>query len=245
MNRKSTPVVIDFGNEDDPNSIKGRARSHEQHRERVIVTLFAHLYLMSANDLLPANRSVAAQRAYWQDFGGSEAAGTQAAHCVPCQLKINGKRPEQYIRRFNNAMAEEIAGLFGKTNPFLPAIFNKCDSRCEANGLVDAFWDASIEIINAGLCGSTKSKDVTNHIRNAFGFYASLAMNSFDFVIQLYEMDRTRAANFNRTAEMNEAKAKKVIVQHYRRELLSPVALGDVIRFGDIEEMIRVYESFV
>ncbi len=244
MNRKSTPVAIDFGNEDDPNSIKGRARQHEQHRERVIATIFAHLYLMSATDIFPVNRSVAAEKAYWQDYGGSEAAGTEAAHCVPCQLKINGKRPEQYVRKYNNSMGEEIAGLFGKTNSFLPAIFNKCDSRCEANGLVDAFWDASIEVINAGLCGSTEIKDVTNHIRAGFGLYSSLATVTFDYVHQLYEIDRTRAANFSRTAEMNEAKAKKVIVQHYRRELQNPVALNDVIRFGDIEELINVYEAF-
>ena len=244
MNRKSTPTAIDFGNEDDPTSMKGRARTHEQHRQRVIVTLLAHLYLMSANELLPANRSVAAQRAYWQDYNGSEAAGTEAAHCVPCQLKINGKRPEQYIRRFNNALAEEIVSLFGKTNRFLPAIFNKCDSRCEANGLVDAFWDAAINVIDAGLTKSTKIKDVTTHIRGAYGFYSSLAMNSYDFVVQLYEIDKNRAANFNRTAEMQEANAKKVIVQHYRRELMNPVALNDVIRFGEIEEMINLYKSF-
>lgn len=244
MNRKSTPIVIDFGNEDDPTSIKGRARSHEQHRQRVIVTILAHLYLMSANELLPASRSVAAQRAYWQDYGGSEAAGTEAAHCVPCQIKINGKRPEQYIRRYNNALAEEIAGLFGKTNPFLPAIFNKCDSRCEANGLVDAFWDASINVIDSGLCKSTKLKDVTNHVRKAYGFYSSLAMFTFDYVSQLYEIDKNRAANFGRTAEINEAKAKKIIVQHYRRELMNPVALNDVIRFGEIEEMTNIYKAF-
>ncbi|CAN5408893.1 hypothetical protein BH10ACI1_BH10ACI1_21960 [soil metagenome] len=244
MNRKATPIVIDFGNEDDPNSIKGRARQHEQHRERVITTLLAHLYLMSANNLLPSSRSVAAKRAYWQDYSGSEAAGTEAAHCVPCQLRINGKRPEQYIRRFNNALAEEIAALFGKTNMFLPAIFNKCDSRCEANGLVDAFWDAAIQVIDSGLCQSTKIKDVTNHVRNAFGFYSSLAMATFDYVVQLYEIDKNRLANFGKTAEMNEVKAKKVIVHHYRRELMNPVALSDVIRFGEIKEMIEIYDKF-
>lgn len=244
MNRKSTPVVIDFGNEDDPTSIKGRARSHEQHRQRVIATLLAHLYLMSATELLPASRSVAAKRAYWQDSSGSEASGTQAAHCVPCQLKINGKRPEQYIRKYNNALAEEIAGLFGKTNAFLPAIFNKCDSRCEANGLVDAFWDASINVIDSGLCKSTSLKDVTNHVRKAYGFYSSSAMFTFDYVFQLYQIDKNRAANFGRIAEMNEANAKKIIVQHYRRELMNPVALNDVIRFGEIEEMTDIYKAF-
>lgn len=244
MNRKSTSIVIDFGNEDDPTSAKGRARQHEQHRQRTIAAIFSHLYLMSALDIFPANRSVAAQKAYWQDYGGSEAAGTEAAHCVPCQLKINGKRPEQYVRKFSNSMGEEIAALFGKTNPFLPAIFNKCDSRLEANGLVEAFWDASINVIDAGLCSSTQIKDVTNHIRNAFGLYSSMALVTFDYVYQLYEIDRNRHANFGKTAEAQEAQAKKVIVQHYRRELQSPTALNDVIRFGEIEEMINVYKAF-
>jgi hypothetical protein len=244
MNRKATPVVIDFGNEDDPTSIKGRARQHEQHRQRTIVTIFAHLYLMSAREILPVNRSVAAERAHWQDFGGSEAAGTEAAHCVPCQLKINGYRPEQYVRKYSNSVGDEIAGLFGKTNPFLPAIFNKCDSRCEANGLVDAFWDAAIKVVDFGLGNSLKIKDVTNHIRKAFGFYSLQAKVTFDYVYQLYEIDRTRALNFGKTVEANEAKAKKVIIQHYRRELAKPVALNDVIRFGEIEEMINLYKGF-
>lgn len=244
MNRKATPVVIDFGNEDDPTSIKGRARHHEQHRQRVIVTLFVHLYLMSALDIFPANRSVAAERAFWQDFGGSEDEGTEAAHCVPCQLKINGYRPEQYVRKYSDSMAEEIIGLFGKTNPFLPAIFNKCDSRCESNGLIEAFWDASINVIDAGLCNSVKVKDVTNHVRKAYGLYSTEAANTFDFVGQLYEIDKNRAANFGRTDEMNKAKARKVIVQHYRRELMQPVALNDVVRFGEIEELIRLYKKF-
>ena len=245
MNRKSTPIFINFGNEDDPNSIKSRARSHEQHRQRVIVTLFAHLYLMSAaENILPANRSVAAQRAYWQDYSGSEVTGTQAAHCVPCQIKINGKRPEQYIRKHSNALAEEIAGLFGKTNPFLPAIFNKCDSRCEANGLVGAFWDAAIKVIDFGLGGSLKIKDVTKFVRSGFGFYSTLAANTFDYVTQLYEIDQNRAAHFNRISEMQEAKQKKAIVQHYRRELMNPVALNDVVRFGEIEELINIYKAF-
>jgi hypothetical protein len=244
MNRKSTPIVIDFGNEDDPNSIKGRARQHEQHRERVVATILGHLYLMSALEIFPANRSVAAKAAYWQDFGGSEAAGTEAAHCVPCQLKINGKRPEQYVRKYSNSVAEEIMGLFGKTTSFLPAIFNKCDSRCEANGLVNAFWDASINVIDAGLCGSTEIKDVTNHVRSAFGFYSAMALNTFDLVYQLYEIDRNGAINMGQTVKAQEAQAKKVIVQHYRRELQSPVALNDVIRFGEIEELINIYKAF-
>lgn len=245
MNRKSTPIFIDFGNEDDPTSIKGRARQHEQHRERVVVSIFAHLYLMSATDILPVNRSVAAERAYWQDFGGSDSAGTQAAHCVPCQLKINGRRPEQYVRKYSNKVSDEIVGLFGKTNPFLPAIFNKCDSRCEANGLVDAFWDAAIKAVDFGLCKSLKIKDVTNHIRNAFGLYSVEAKTTFDYVYQLYEIDRTRAATFGKTAEMNEAKTKKVIIQHYRRELASPVAMEDIVRFGEIEDLINVYKGFL
>ncbi len=188
MNRKRPGFFMDFGDDQDPRSIKDRALRHEQYRHRVIATILVDLHLMAAAGIFPDHCLVSAERAHWQDFKGSELKGTEAAHCVPCQIRITGRLPEQYIRKHSIDRAEKLKAYFGKTDRFLPVIFNKCDSQAERLGLVNAFWDACLDALNSGLnSDGIKQSTVVMNIRNAFSLYEGRAQSAYGLTVKHFE----------------------------------------------------------
>jgi hypothetical protein len=244
MKRKQTDFFMDFGDDQDPRSIKNRAALHEQHRHRVIATILVDLHLMAAAGILPDNCIVGAERAYWQDFSGSETKGTEAAHCVPCQIRITGKRPEQYVRKYSVDRAEKIAAYFGKTDKFLPVIFNKCDSQAERLGLVDAFWDACLEVVNSGLLsGTLRQQTVVMHIKSAFSLYKGLAVNAFSSAIKHFEGNRIKYA-LSSPDRSKEAATQVKVIQYYNSELSKSTVIQDITGFGEMKELIDLYKKF-
>ena len=235
---------MDFGDDFDPQSIKNRAKLHEQHRHRVVATILADLHLMAVADVLPKVCFISAQKAFWQDSKGSEARGTEAAHCVPCQIKITGRRPEQYIRKYSTDRADKIEAYFGKTDDFLPAVFNKCDSQAERLGLIAAFWDACVDVINSGFISqSFRQPTVSIYIKNAFSIYKSGAQNAFNFTIRHFENNRNFYATYD-PQRAREEDQKIKIIRYYSTELNSSGAISDITRFGELREMIELYKGF-
>jgi hypothetical protein len=248
MGRQGTDYIIEFGDDSDPRSIEGRARVHQGHRERVVATILTDLHLMAVADIFPSTILVGAEKAYWQDVKGSKAKGTEAAHCVPCQIRITGKLPEQYLRKFSSDRADTISAYFGKTTPFLPLIFNDCDQKCEQDGLINAFHDACIEVINSGYHSQDfRFSTVTTSIRGAFSTFEAGARFAYINAVNFYEKEKASCQRFSTAAKIEEAKVRSRqirIVKHYIKELDNSSAIDDIIRFGEINDLINLYKTF-
>lgn len=254
MGRKATELYFEFGDDQDPRTIESRARLHEQHRGRAVASILAELHLMAIVDVFPANCIIDAKKAFWQDFKGSKTKGTQAAHCAPCQITITGKRPEQYIRKYSTVRATELTAMFGKTDKFLPLIFNQCDSRAERivdaggkeKGLVAAFWDACLNAINAGRFGSSLSDadKIVTDIKTAYEEYKSKAKEAFKLTIKAFEDDKIYYSNYSVDRDKaKEAAGKIKIVKYYKEELSVSKAVNQITRYGEISDLIHQYEQ--
>lgn len=250
MGRQRTDGILEFGDDRDPRSIENRARQHQAHRERAVATIIADLHLMAlTKKVLPQNQSwnVGTEKAYWQDVKGSQARGTEAAHCVPCQLKINAFRPEQFVRKFSKERANMIEMYFGKTTPHLPVVYNDCDQKCEEDGLIEAFQEACIIALNDGHFNSGfKEASIKTCIRNAFSNFMSKSRTTYGLVIQYYKNKEIQARQFSTQAKQEEAKwraTQRRIVEHYLKELNNSCAVQDVAQL-DLLPMIALYKSF-
>ena len=220
-----------------------------------VASIIAEMYFMAVVDLFPDECIIDAKKAFWQDFRGSKAKGTQAAHCAPCQLTIRGLRPEQYVRKYSTVRAAELAAFFGKTDKFLPTIFNQCDSRAErlvnahgqGIGLVPAFWDACLNAVNAGrfsASGLRNQETIVNHIHSAFEEYKSKAKHAFLMTGKEYEADKNYFTNYSvDKAKAKEAATKMKIVRFYSDELTSFKAVTQITRFGEIKDLIDQYRE--
>jgi hypothetical protein len=248
MKRQWTEYIMEFGDDRDPRSMEGRSRQHQAHRERAIATILTDLHLMAVADVFPKVILVGTEKAYWQDVQGNKVKGNEAAHCVPCQIRISGKLPEQYIRKYSSDRAQVISAYFGKTTPHLPAIFNDCDQKCEQDGLIEAFQDACIDVINLGYeSGKFSFASVTSRIRRAFSIFEAGARNAYMKVIQYYDNERAKCQQFTTKAKQEEAKwraQQSRIVKHYLKELNNSSAIDDIIRFGEVSELINLYKTF-
>lgn len=146
-------------------SMKAQARSHCYGRNAAvaeILCLLSHLRNGGAIGETLHHPSVTAEAAKWQAPGhGSQA--TPAAHCLPCQIYINGRDPASLAR--NPAVALAIRKLFGKTT-VLPHVFNAADSAAERSGLKDAFVQACRHVISAP--GSTDERIDRPCVRYAY-----------------------------------------------------------------------------
>ena len=255
MGRQGTDIYLQYGDDEDPRGLEERARLHERHRGRTVASILAELYFMAVVDLFPAECLVDAKKAFWQDFRGSKDKGTQAAHCAPCQITIRGLRPEQYVRRYSTDRAGELAAFFGKTDKFLPTIYNQCDSRAErlvdaagkGIGLVPAFWDACLNVINAGrfsTSGLKKQETIVTDIRAGFEEYKSKAQFALQMTAKAFEDDK----NYFTYSSIDKAKAKEAatkmkIVRFYRDELTAFKAVNQITRFGEIRDLIDQYRE--
>lgn len=233
---------MDFGDDLDPRSLESRARLHEEHRQRVIVTLLTEFYLMGVADIFPKSIVVGTAKAHWQDAVGSALKGTQAAHCVPCQIEITGRQPQQYLRKYSDDRAKIIEAYFGKTDDFLPAVFNKCDSYSESHGLIEAFQDACLDVIEKGINKVTFHEGaVSTSVRNAFSIYRTGAKETFRKAIEYYQGEKNRVDNS--VEKKKQATSQISIVEFYKSEVRYSTALNDCLKIGEIEDSIAFYKK--
>src|SRR5215204_6748347 len=194
--RQQVDWWIDFGDEAVPKSTKGRAIWHEGRRQRVIVSILLEIHLMALTEIIPKScKTFKVEKASWQDDAGDSDDETQAAHCVPRQLVINGKHPHDILVKYSRDRRDFMQGFFGKTD-LLPANFNKCDSRAERVPLVniaDGFRKACRAAIASGQIGGQMTpQSVGTSVAGAYGTYTAAASQSYMLCIQRLKLKLTR-----------------------------------------------------
>ncbi len=244
--RQQVDWWIDYGDESVPRSAKGRAIWHEGRRQRTIVSILLEIHLMALTEIIPKScKGFKVEKAYWQDDTGSEDKDTQAAHCVPRQLVINGRHPHDILMKYSRERRDFMQGFFGKTD-LLPANFNKCDSRAERVPLVniaEGFRKACRAAITSGQgIGMLTPQSVGTSVAAAYGNYTSHASQAYTICIQRLKLKLSRPSI--KPTDKDRWKEQLTITQYYAQEVNNRAAFVENVRLADVSELIKLYKTF-
>ena len=103
---------------------------------------------------------------------------TQDAHCIPGQLKINGKALQYYLPE-DSFTRMDVEGKFGAVHR-ISTIFNETDSVAEKSGLIVGFKSACIKMVELH-----KGKKNLDHkaLKAAYEIYVKQALQAIDSVV--------------------------------------------------------------
>jgi len=244
--RQQTDWWIDYGDESVPRSTKGKAIWHEGRRQRTIVSILLEIHLMALTEIIPKScRGFKVEKAFWQDDSGSADDKTQAAHCVPRQLVINGKHPHDILSRYSMDRRDFMQGFFGKTD-LLPSNFNKCDSRAERVPLVniaEGFRKACRAAITSGQAGGQlTAQSVGVAVAAAYENYKAHASESYKICIQRLKLKLARPNV--KQSDKDKWKEQLAITQYYAQETNNRAAFNENVRLAEVTKLIGVYKSF-
>jgi hypothetical protein len=244
--RQQVDWWIDYGDESVPKSVKGKAIWHEGRRQRTIVSILLEIHLMALTEVIPQScRSFKVEKAFWQDDTGSADDDTQAAHCVPRQLIINGKHPHDILMKYSRERRDFMQGYFGKTD-LLPVNFNKCDSRAERVPLVniaEGFRKACRSAITSGqIGGKLTSQSVSTMVGAAYGHYTSSASQSYTICIQRLKLKLSRPSI--KQSDKDRWKEQLAITQFYAQEVNNRAAFVENVRLAEVDKLLTLYKSF-
>ncbi|HEY8562445.1 MAG TPA: hypothetical protein VIL74_18855 [Pyrinomonadaceae bacterium] len=244
--RQQVDWWIDYGDESSPRSTKGRAVWHEGRRQRTIVSILLEIHLMALTEVIPKScRSFKVEKAFWQDDAGSADDDTQAAHCVPRQLVINGKHPHDILARHSTERRDFMQGFFGKTD-LLPVNFNKVDSRAERVPLVniaEGFRKACRSAITSGQTGGElTAQSIGTAVAAAYGHYTSHAGASYKICIQRLKQKLARPSI--KPSDKDKWKDQLAITQYYAQEVNNRAAFVENVRLAEVSKLIEIYKSF-
>lgn len=126
-------------------ALRAEAGIHERNRLETVAELYALLSVLAWAGILSGGNAASKGKTTYQFGKGSREARTEAAHCLPAQVLINGRYPNSLLESAANVhraglkplpVASKLRNLFGRTNI----------TSVEVN---DA--DGSIERISGGL----------------------------------------------------------------------------------------------
>jgi hypothetical protein len=209
---------------------------HSLGRNNCVVFILMHLKIMQNIGLIISN-SITAQAAIWQmslparsplpvpssieaamkEAGLNEQERnrikikcftTQDAHCLPCQISIDGKPIQNFLNPISNYL-EEYAHLNGQFAVVhrMPALFNEADSHAELNGLIQALEAACRFILSQK---SSSEKEIQYSVLlDAFNIYADKAKHAM-----------LAAANTNKMLSQRETTVGEKIYRSAKANLL-------------------------
>jgi len=244
--RQQVDWWIDFGDEAVPKSIRGRAIWHEGRRQRTIVSILLEIHLMALTEIIPPSaRSFKVEKASWQDDAGSADDATQAAHCVPRQLIINGKHPHDILMKYSRERRDFLQGFFGKTD-LLPSNFNKCDSRAERTpkvNIAEGFRTACRSAITSGqIGGQMTARSIGTSVAAAYGQYTASASYAYTTCIQRLKLKLARPSI--KPADKDKWKEQLAITQYYAQEVNNRAAFVENVRLAEVDKLLELYKSF-
>lgn len=152
----------------------------------------------------PHTPRLSLRRAEIQD--GTAGAGEQAAHVLPGQVLIDGKRPWSLAR--GDRMIAALVARFEVTAA-VPTPFNTADSAAERAGLKDAFL---------GACERawTRVRDGERDLTATYGEFLADATRAFELAELRKEDKRDTAARRGRQDASDERTVEGIILRLYK-----------------------------
>lgn len=229
-----------------PFSLRERAETHEKNRQRVVLSLLLDLHLMALTGYVGPHEPLGLRGAISQNLEGKSDDQTAAAHCVPRQLLVGIRAPQDILLNPISSnlppipeRAFAVDALFAETD-IMPVNFNISDSRAERLGLNSAFLKACKYIIKAGHHGGEMaSASILTITENGFAIYKDDARRAFKSAA-----DRLRH-KLKPTYLFPKDRAKWTeqlqITEKYSDTLHSSPQTREILDIQIIEGLIRVY----
>jgi hypothetical protein len=215
-----------------------RAIKHEVERQRVVASIILELNLMAVVGVLKKDVKVSLGGAHFQSLKGEDANATEAAHCAPRQILLNGRPADEAFS--NAADGFRLKVMFGETD-ILPVNFNKCDSRAERKGLAEGFQKACESSIKSGLFGGTlEPGSIAVSSVAAFSIYSYFANLAFTSSITRMK-EKLRPANIAHRDRVNWTE-QLFILEKYIETLGKGAGRSEALSFSRISGLIVVYK---
>lgn len=223
-----------------PTDIRLAAISHEIGRQREVMNVLLHMYVMAGVGVIELSDVIDSSGAKLQHLTGNKPSGTNAAHCVPCQILIGvGKKTPQEISEEKKPGFEgDIFTSFSMTD-ILPLNFNKADSLAESKGLVDAFVNACVRAVR--LAHSRRRyfrNSIYPDVMSSYDLYKSRGVISFDRAINhLFD----RLASITVLEERRRLQERVRILEHYKQTLETSNGHLENFMLIDVEKTLKDY----
>lgn len=224
-----------------PSALKDRATTHETNRQRVVSSIFLDLHFMAILGIIGKQLPVRLSGAIVQNLEGAAEDTSQAAHCVPRQLIIGTKSPQELLREVFPDRAWALSVLFAETD-IMPANFNICDSRAERHGLNEGFQKGCQYIIEAGHdVEQMEMQEIIVKAERAFGIYKEYGMTAFRQSIERLK-DKLKPKFL-----FPKDKAKWIeqiqITEQYAETLREAPGKAEAMSMWKIEGLIKIYKQ--
>lgn len=214
-----------------------RASVHENNRQNEIKKVLVHTFMMARFGIINPGDAVTAKKAEAQHISGT--GGTQAAHCLPCQILIKNDPLQNHLVSVSDELFIEVATSFSTTD-ILPTNFNKADSLAEGNLLKEAFRTACAQAVQAAHNLHIKDpRRVAPHIETIFGGYQGRASVAFQNSINHLQGTILTATG----AKKAEREERQEILRVYQRTLNSASASLDTVMFLHVEDLYKTYRE--
>lgn len=160
-------------------SPESRAKNHIIGRNEGVARLLAYVSLLRASGAIGRAALVVPSGAAYQSTKGSAALGQQAAHALPCQIKIGAR--DLTLLAPNDRTTDAIRTLFGHVS-VLPRPFNAADTVAERvpNGLVSALDQACVGLIRTLPDGAGPRPMVFRGVGQNYGEIRTIAAFAID-----------------------------------------------------------------
>jgi hypothetical protein len=215
-----------------------RAVRHENERQRVIASILIELNMMAVIGVIKKTAKISLDGAHFQSLKGSEASDTEAAHCAPRQILVDGKPANEKFKDPSDGFRLKI--MFGETD-ILPSNFNKCDSRAERNGLAQGFLKACESAITAGhFGGNLQSASIGVSAAAAYEIYQHHAYTAFtNSILRMREKLRPATIAHRDKVRWTE---QLLILEKYRETLGNGEGKAEGLSLSKITGLIVVYK---
>jgi hypothetical protein len=229
-----------------PFAMRERAETHERNRQRVVLSILLDIHLMALAGYVKEHDLLGLRGAVSQNLEGRADDATAAAHCVPRQLLIAIRTPQDILLNPLTAHLPPIPErsfalnvLFAETD-ILPVNFNIADSRAERMGLNAAFLRACKYTIQAAhIGGQMTAASILTFAANAFAIYKDEARLAFRAASERLRQKLKPTYLFPKEREKWTEQLQ--ITEKYAETLQSSPTTGELLDIQKIEGLIRVY----
>lgn len=220
-----------------PTALKEAAIEHETNRQRVVASILLELQFMMLKGMVKNKHLFKLSKAVSQSLKGNKEDSTQAAHCVPRQVRFGVEAMQDVLFRFFPERAWAVSVMFGETD-ILPTNFNKCDSLAENKGLEEAFRKACQYTIDTKDGMEMKSHSILTRAENAFSIYKSIADTAY---LECERFIKGKFKPFLFPPQVKELTEQLQIMEQYAETLKNSPGKIEGVSISKIEGLIRIY----
>lgn len=221
-----------------PTVLKDAAVRHETNRQRVVGSVLLELHIMMIAGFIENKELLRLGKAASQNTTGNKDDSTEAAHCIPRQIRIGTDTLQDILFRVFPERSWAVGAMFGETD-ILPVNFNRCDSLAEKKGLEEAFRKACQYAV--GFDPDFTKPDANSifmQMQTAYSIYRNGASTSF---LECLQFVKAKFKPFLFPQQLKQLTEQYNILEQYSETLRYCPGKELSISKPKIEGLMRIY----